>query len=481
MMRRTFLGLSAGAVYGFSRGLFGMPTAYAAASSGEPFTISLAEWSLNQTIRAKKMTNLDFPRVAKQDFGIDRIEFVDQFFADKAKDMDYLNELKKRAGDEGVLMRLIMLDTNGPLGHPTQRNRDRAIEKTFEWIDAAAFLGCVTIRVNARGADDPAELRRYMAESCARLAEYAAERNINVTIENHGGPSSDPAWLVSVMKDVNHPNFGALPDFGNFPDEIDRYDAVEMMMPYALAVSAKANSFTPEGLCAETDFFRMMRIVRDGGYTGDLGVESGAPSQEGEAAAIIMTRDLLLRIREEFKRRQPIFNGKDLSGWTAIAGGEWLVEDGVLIGRNGRDWTTDPEVTGSWLHTDKEYGDFRLELQYAINESGNSGIFFRSALEKNPAFTGYEMQIHDSAGQPPTKHNTTSIYDVIAASENRARPTNEWNTITITAKGPRVTIEVNGGVVIDTDLDRSLRGYIGLQNHDERSVVRFRNIRIEEL
>ncbi|MFO7901825.1 MAG: sugar phosphate isomerase/epimerase, partial [Pirellulaceae bacterium] len=87
-----------------------------AAETPKLFDISLAEWSLVRTLRAGAMTNLDFPRVAKQDFGIDCIEFVDQFFADKAKDEAYLRELKKRADDEGVSMGLIMLDTNGPLG-----------------------------------------------------------------------------------------------------------------------------------------------------------------------------------------------------------------------------------------------------------------------------------------------------------------------------------------------------------------------------
>jgi sugar phosphate isomerase/epimerase len=460
--------------------LFRLPVT-TAQQKNEPFEISLAEWSFNKTIRARKMTNLDFPRVAKQEFDIDCIEFVDQFFADKAKDMDYLNELKRRAESEGVTMGLIMIDTNGPLGASQKGLRDRAVEKTFEWIDAAKFLGCHTVRVNARGVEDPAELRGWMVESCTRLADYAAERNINVTIENHGGLSSDPEWLISVMDQVNRPNFGTLPDFGNFPPEIDRYDAVEMLMAYAKAVSAKASRFTPDGLVQETDFFRMMRIVRDAGYTGHVGVESGAGTQEGEADAIRKTRDLLKRIREQQKRCRPIFNGRDLDGWVKVAGGDWTAEDGVLVGRNGRNWSEDPETTGSWLRTAKQYGNFRLELQYAISENGNSGVFFRSAAEKNPAFTGYEMQITDSAGREPSKHAAGSIYDVVAPSKNLVRPTGQWNTVTIVARGSRIVLEMNGEKVIDTKLDRSMSGYIGLQNHDERAVVKFRNIRVEEM
>ncbi len=479
MDRRTFLVLG-GSAFGFALvSPRGKDTI--AAETREPFGISLAEWSLVKTIRAGAMTNLDFPRVAKQDFGIDCIEFVDQFFADKATDEAYLRELKKRADDEGVSLGLIMLDTNGPLGASRKEDRDQAVESTFPWIDAAAFLGCHTVRVNARGAQDANELRDCVAESCGRLADYAAERGINVTIENHGGPSSDPAWLVSVMKQVGKPNFGTLPDFGNFPDDVDRYDAVEMFMPYAKAVSAKATSFTPEGLVAETDFFRMMRIVRDGGYTGYVGVESGGPDPEGEAAAIRTTRDLLSRIREQHQRCQPIFNGRDLDGLTVIDGGDWAVQDGVLIGTNGRNWTTNPEVTGSWLRTNEEYGDFRLELQYMISEGGNSGVFFRSALEKNPAFTGYEMQIHDSPGKPPSEGGPGSLYDVIAPTKNAIRPSGQWNTVTIIAQGPKITVQMNHETIIDTELTRSMKGYIGVQNHDEHARVQFRNIRVERL
>ncbi len=480
MNRREFLIAGAAGLTGLPLRFHGVPAALAAPATDDVFDISLAEWSLVKTLRAGKMTNLDFPRVAKRQFGIDCVEFVDQFFRDKAKDTAYLNELKKRAADEGVRLALIMLDTNGPLGVARKSLRDRAVDKTFEWIDAARQLGCHTIRINARGEKDPEELRKWMVESCTRLAEYAAKRGINVVIENHGGSSSDPVWLASVMTQVNRPNFGTLPDFGNFPDEVNRYDAVESLMPWAKAVSAKATRFTPEGRVAETDFRRMMRIVRDAGYVGHVGVESGARSQETEADAIRMTRDLLRAIQAQHRRCRPIFNGRNLDGWTVIEGGEWSVKDGVLIGRNGRNWTTDPEKTGSWLRTNKQYADFRLELQYTISKNGNSGVFFRSAAEKNPAFTGYEMQIYDAPGRPPSKSGPGAIYDVVAPTENRVRPAGQWNTVTILVKGPKIAIEMNGKRVVDTEQSRSMRGYIGLQNHDERAVVKFRNIRIEE-
>ena len=480
MNRRTFLLLGAGAVCGLGSGIRPLGRVHAEESEA-PFRISLAEWSLNNSLRAGAVDNLDFPVVARRDYGIDCVELVDQFLAGKAKDDAYLGELKRRAEDEGVRIHLIMLDTNGPLGAERDTVRRKSIDRTLPWIDAAAFLGCSTVRVNARGDGTDEELKKRIAASCAELADYAAKAGLNLTIENHGGPSSNPDWLIGVFNEVAKPNFGALPDFGNFPDEVNRYDAVEAMMPYAKAVSAKASRFTDDGLVAETDYFRMMRIVRDGGYTGYVGIETGMGSPETEPDAIRKTRDLLLRIRDEEARRLPIFNGRDLTGWELVHGGEWSVDDGVLVGRNGCDWSTNPETTGSWLRTAREYGDFRLELQYMISEGGNSGVFFRSALEKNPAFTGYEMQIYDAPGTPSSKGGPSALYDVIAPTKNLVRPAGQWNTVTITAKGSRAMVEMNGEIVVDTEIDRATRGYIGLQNHDEKAVVRFRNIRIEDL
>jgi hypothetical protein len=175
-----------------------------------------------------------------------------------------------------------------------------------------------------------------------------------------------------------------------------------------------------------------------------------------------------------------LFNGRDLAGWVVTHGGEWSVEGGILVGRNGTNWSTDPEVSGSWLRTEREYGDFILDFEYAIE--GNSGVFLRSALGKNPAFTGYEMQIVADHGRPPTKGSAGSLYDVVAATQNMSRPAGEWNKVRILCEGERIQIIWNGELTLDfEEATRSRRGYIGLQNHDEKSVVRFRNIRITEL
>jgi len=176
-----------------------------------------------------------------------------------------------------------------------------------------------------------------------------------------------------------------------------------------------------------------------------------------------------------------LFNGRDLTGWVAMHGGEWTVEDGVLIGRNGTNWTTNPEESGSWLRTEKPYRDFTLELDYAINSKGNSGVHFRSALTKNPSFTGYEMQILDDAGSAPRKSGSGAIYDVVAPTRNLSKPAGEWNHARIACRGKRIEIELNGEKIVDFESDRSGQGYIGLQNHDSHAVIKFRNLKIAEL
>ena len=177
---------------------------------------------------------------------------------------------------------------------------------------------------------------------------------------------------------------------------------------------------------------------------------------------------------------QSLFNGRDLTGWVALHGGEWKVEDGALVGRNGVDWTTNPEKSGSWLRTEKEYSDFTLELEYAINAKGNSGIFLRSGLEKNPAFTGHEMQILDDHGREPKKFTSGSLYDVVAPSKNMSKPAGAWNQVRIECRGRRIQISMNGEAIVDYQTDRLTRGYLGLQNHDTNAVVRFRNVRLHE-
>jgi hypothetical protein len=190
---------------------------------------------------------------------------------------------------------------------------------------------------------------------------------------------------------------------------------------------------------------------------------------------------LLLSAASSTAAPKELFNGRDLTGWVAMHGGEWKIEDGAIVGRNGTNWSTNPEKSGSWLRTEKEYSDFVLELEFAINSRGNAGVFIRSGLEKNPAFTGHEMQIVDDHGREPRKGSTGALYDVVAATKNMSKPANEWNKARITCKGKRIQINLNGEDIIDYQTDRLTRGYLGLQNHDNRAVIKFRNIRVTEM
>jgi L-ribulose-5-phosphate 3-epimerase len=268
------------------------------------YQISLAEWSLNKALFGKKLDHLDFPKAARQDYGIDGIELVNQFFMKKATDQPYLAEFKKRAQAEGVKILLIMCDGEGALGDPDPAKRRQAAENHHKWADAAKFFGCHSIRVNAdaKGAGSFEEQQKRAAEGLRALSEYCGKLGLNCIVENHGGLSSNGAWLASVMKIVNLPNCGTLPDFGNFTispgQEYDRYKGVTEMMPYAKAVSAKANDFDPQGNCVETDYRRMIKIVLDAGYHGYLGIEyEGRRLSEPEG--IRATKKLLETVRDE--------------------------------------------------------------------------------------------------------------------------------------------------------------------------------------
>lgn len=261
------------------------------------FQISLAEWSLNKALFGKKLDHLDFPKTARQDYGIAAIELVNQFMMKKAKDPSYLAEFKKRADGEGVKILLIMCDDEGELGDADEKKRIQAVENHYKWAEAAKFFGCHSIRVNAYSKGTPEEQRDRVADGLHRLAQFGGKLGLNVIVENHGGLSSHGDWLTSVMKKVNLPNCGTLPDFGNFED-YDRYKAVAEMMPFAKAVSAKSNDFDAQGNCVETDYRRMLKIVLAAGYHGHFGIEyEGRKLSEPEG--IRATKRLLETVRAE--------------------------------------------------------------------------------------------------------------------------------------------------------------------------------------
>jgi L-ribulose-5-phosphate 3-epimerase len=302
--RRDFLRASAAAGAGLALGAAGLPRAFAA--DAEPlFKISLAQWSLHKALFDKQLDNLDFPAYSKNECGIDAVEFVNQFFKDKARDEKYLAELKKRCDGEGVTSVLIMCDGEGALGDPDEAKRTEAVENHHKWVEAAKFLGCHSIRVNAQSSGERDEQVKFAADGLRQLSEYGAKHDINVIVENHGGFSSDGGWLAEVMKTVGLPNCGTLPDFGNFQTSegvwYDRYKGVEELMPFAKGVSAKSHEFDDDGNEVRTDYRKMLKIVMDAGYHGYIGVEWEG-SEPDEKHGILLTKRLLETVRDEMSK-----------------------------------------------------------------------------------------------------------------------------------------------------------------------------------
>lgn len=261
------------------------------------FKISLAQWSLHKALQGKRLDHLDFARVARTEFDIGAIEYVNTFFKDKAADATYLAEMNRRAADQGVFQHLIMCDGEGRLGDPDPQMRARAITNHYKWVDAARTLGCLTIRVNAESEGSYDEQQKLAADGLRRLTEYGDSQDINVIVENHGGLSSHGDWLAGVMKLVDHPRCGTLPDFGNFY-EYDRYQGVADMMPFAKAVSAKTYDFTAEGEETTLDYHRLMKTVTEAGFHSWVGIEYEGERLD-EREGIAKTKALLERILSE--------------------------------------------------------------------------------------------------------------------------------------------------------------------------------------
>lgn len=279
-------------------------TAEAASASELFFKISLAEWSLHKALFADEMTNLDFPVMAKKDFGIDAVEYVNIFFKDKAEDAAYLSQLNTICSDNGVSNVLIMCDGEGNLGDADEAKRIEAVENHYKWVEAAKTLGCHSIRVNARGTGTAEEVAAAAIDGLGRLSEFAKDFDINVIVENHGGVSSDGKWLSNVISLVGMANCGTLPDFGNFCiesgedgciKEYDRYLGVKELMPFAKGVSAKSHDFDENGNETHTDYTKMLKIVKEAGYRGHIGIEyEGA--EDPENVGIMKTKALLVKV-----------------------------------------------------------------------------------------------------------------------------------------------------------------------------------------
>ncbi len=301
------------------------------------FDVSLAEWSFAGELMSGKMTNLEFPAKTKNECDINVVEYVSTFFNEEHTRVKYLRELKQRCDDLGVKSNLIMVD-GGNIAALNSRERELAVEEHYAWVDAASFLGCKSIRVNLGDVkkiltsepDDPAEAAAEAAiKGYRQLLEYALVEEINVVVENHFGNSTDVDWLIDIIKAVNMPNAGLLPDFGNFCAErtkpetndwkgimqtrclkkFDRYEGVKKMMPYAKGISAKSHRFDENGNDNGTDFFRMFSIIGEFDINGYVGIEyagSFGKLHDPDSTdltgvdGVLATKRLLERVREKF-------------------------------------------------------------------------------------------------------------------------------------------------------------------------------------
>lgn len=229
--------------------------------------ISLAQWALVEEIRSGKWNNLDFPRIAREDFNLNGIEFVNTFF--EVPTEKYLNQLTSNARDHNITMVLIMVDDEGDGAAETSSGRKQFVINHQKWIDIAHYLGCHAIRTNCRGPEKvkPKEGLQWAAETYTMLLEYAATSGVKILIENHGGLSNDPDWMVALMQEVNHPLFGTYPDWREPTEDFDNVTYLASTAPYAHGMSFR-NQFS------ETLTAQMIQIAKESGFHGWWGIES---------------------------------------------------------------------------------------------------------------------------------------------------------------------------------------------------------------
>lgn len=274
--------------------------------------ISLAQWSLNRAFFAKELDPINFAEIASTTYDIHAIEYVNQFYVDQVNDEKFWQDLRRRADDHNVGSLLIMVDDEGDLGNLDKNLRKEAVNNHFKWVNAAKLLGCHSIRVNAFGEGTKEEVRSALLDGMSKLSVHAAKEDINVIIENHGLYSSDAKWIASIIEEVNMPNFGTLPDFGNWctnekwgstqnnkcTEVYDRYQGVSEFLPYAKGVSAKSYDFNVEGQDTIIDYKKMLALVKNSDYNGYIGIEyEGELLSEPEG--IKATKNLLEKIWAE--------------------------------------------------------------------------------------------------------------------------------------------------------------------------------------
>jgi sugar phosphate isomerase/epimerase len=277
------------------------------AGGSKPFKLSLSQRSLHEEFAAGRLDPLDFPRVASG-LGVDAVDLVSEFYDKKLKDRAHLSELKRRAAGEGVWSALILVEGEGELGAPDEKGRRRAVDGYKKWVEAAAFLGCHALCVQATSRGNEDDQVAWVSDGLRRLCRFSDPFGIDILVENRGGFSASGSWLVEVLNAVGHPRCGSRPNFGNFklPDgrDYDRYQGVRELLPFARAVSAKAYDFDERGEETRTNYAQMLKLVTDGGYHGYVSIEYEG-KRLSEQAGIARTQQLLERVRTRLAPRAP--------------------------------------------------------------------------------------------------------------------------------------------------------------------------------
>ena len=247
---------------------------------GSTDDISLAQWSLVDEWRAGKWKTLDFPRLARNDFDLNGVEFVNTLF--EVPTEGYLRQLKQNAASHGVSMVLIMVDEEGDGCSPTREGRKEFEVFHRKWVDIAHYLGCHAIRTNCRGpqAVDKKEALRWAVESYRPLLEYARPADIKILIENHGGLSNDADWMLQLMEEIDDPFMGVYPDWREPAPDFDNFAFLEKTVRFARGMSYRNQ---PTGELTR----KMLGLSRSGGFHGWYGIESSGREQIREAIRIL--------------------------------------------------------------------------------------------------------------------------------------------------------------------------------------------------
>jgi len=305
--RRTFIQKTSLAAAAIS-----MPTFYACGNKSENSMpkISLAQWSLNRAFFGKTLDPINFASIAKKDYGISAIEYVNQFYADNAKNEKFWGEMATRASDAGVESLIMMVDEEEKLGDINTTKRKKAVEDHYKWVHAAKILGCHSIRVNAFGAGSLEELKASLTDGLSQLTEYAAKEKINVILENHGLHTSNADFMVDIIHTVNNPYLGTLPDFGNWclnaewgstqtskncSDIYAPEKGIAKILPFAKGVSAKSYAFDTAGFETVINYPELLQLVKNSGFNGHIGIEfEGENISEPEG--IMTTKALIEKV-----------------------------------------------------------------------------------------------------------------------------------------------------------------------------------------